>query len=140
MSFDERSRLGRKVKPGSNRSFGVLFVIVFGVVSLWPLWSGGAVRLWAAAVAAVFAVITVVAPQLLAALNRGWFLLGQAMHKVVNPLVMGLIYFGCVVPTGLVLKLLGKDTLRLRRDPEATSYWIVREPPGPARGSMSRQF
>jgi hypothetical protein len=140
MSIDERSRPRSKVRPGSNRSFGVVFALFFGAVSLWPLWSGGRVRLWAAVLALAFAAVAVAAPHLLARLNQGWFLLGRAMQRLVSPLVMAAIYFGAVVPTGLALKLLGKDPLRLRRDPAATSYWIAREPPGPARGSMSRQF
>lgn len=138
--MEDRSRAHRKVKPGSNRSFGAVFAAVFGVLSLWPLWSGGTVRLWAAALALVFAAVAALAPQLLAPLNRVWFLFGRAIHKVVGPIIMAVIYFGAVVPTGLVLKLMGKDPLRLQRDPGATSYWIVREPPGPERGSMSRQF
>lgn len=140
MSVNEPIVARRNVKHVSNRSFGVLFALVFGAISLWPVWPGGAVRLWAAIVAVALAVVAFTAPRLLAPLNRGWFLLGQALHHVVNPLVMGLIYFGAVVPTGLLIKLFGRDLLRLRRDPDATSYWTLREPPGPAPGSMSKQF
>lgn len=140
MSVNEPTSSHRKIKPGSNRSFGITFAVVFGVIALWPLWSGGNVRVWAGVPALAFAAIAFAAPRLLAPLNRCWFLLGQALHHVVNPVLMALIYFGSVVPTGLVVKLLGKDLLHLRRDPEAASYWTLREPPGPAPGSMSKQF
>jgi hypothetical protein len=83
-----------------------------------------------------FAVVAFVAPDLFAPLNRAWFWVGQALHRVVNPVLMALIYFGSVVPTGLVLKLLGKDPLRLQRDRAAASYWVPRDPPGP----MTKQF
>jgi len=138
VSINERVFSHRKIKHGSNRSFGFTFALVFCVIGLWPLWSGGNVRLWAIVTAAAFAVVAFVAPRLLASLNRCWFLLGQALHHAINPLIMSLIYFGSVVPTGLLLKLLGKDLLRLRRDPDAASYWTPRERPGP--GSMSKQF
>jgi hypothetical protein len=140
VSVNEPVSPRRKVKLGSNRAFGITFALVFGVIALWPLWSGGNVRMWAAVAALAFAAVAFAVPHWFAPLNRAWFLLGQALHHVVNPLVMGLIYFGTVVPTGLVLRLLGKDLLHLRRDPQAATYWTAREPPGPPPGSMAKQF
>lgn len=127
-------------RTASDRSFGVVFTIVFLIVALWPLPAGGAVRLWALAIAALFALASLLRPRTLAPLNRAWTRLGLLMHRVVNPIVLGLIFAITIVPTGLVFRLLRKDPLRLRRDPAADSYWIRREPPGPAPKSMQRQF
>ena len=79
-------------------------------------------------------------PRVLAPLNIIWFRLGLLLHHVVNPVIMAVVYYGAVVPMGLLLKARGKDLLRLKRDPDATTYWIVRDPPGPAPGSMKQQF
>jgi saxitoxin biosynthesis operon SxtJ-like protein len=130
----------RKVKSGSNRSFGLTFAVVLLIVAFWPVWSRGPIRLWALVAGLAFAGFALVAPDLLAPLNRAWFWLGQALHRVINPVLMALIYFGSVVPTGLILKMLGKDPLRLRRDRDAESYWVPRDPPGPQPGSMPKQF
>ena len=73
-------------------------------------------------------------------LNQLWFRLGLALHRVVSPIVMLLIYYGAIVPLGLILQVGGKDLLRLKWEPDAPSYWIPRQPPGPPRGSMSKQF
>ena len=116
------------------------FAVVFAVLALWPWAFGGELRWWSLIVAIAFAVVALSYPRLLAPLNRIWFRLGVALHRVINPIVMSLIYYCAVVPTGLILKLLGKDPLRLALDRQAASYWIVRKPPGPAPGSMSKQF
>lgn len=126
---------------GSERSFGLVFTVVFTVIGVWPWLFGGApVRLWALAVAILFLGLTFLAPKILSPLNRLWFRFGLLLHRVVNPIVMALIYYGAIVPTGLLLKAFGKDLLRLKRAPDAQTYWIAREPPGPERGSMSKQF
>jgi hypothetical protein len=140
MSVNEPVISHRRTVVGSNRTFGTVFAVVFAVIALWPLLSGHAPRLWASVLAAAFLGVALFAPTLLAPLNRGWFHLGLALHRVVNPVVMAIIYYGTVVPIGLILRARGKDPLRLKRDPEATSYWIARDPPGPPRGSMTKQF
>ena len=80
------------------------------------------------------------APRLLHPLNRVWFALGLLLHHVVNPVVMALMFYGAILPMALLLRALGKDLLRLKREPQAASYWIAREPPAPAPDSMSKQF
>jgi Saxitoxin biosynthesis operon protein SxtJ len=140
MSVNEPVVSRRRVVVGSNRTFGLVFAAVFGVIALWPLASGGMPRLWASALALAFLAVALVAPRLLSLLNRAWFYLGLALHRVINPIVMAIIYYGTVVPVGLILRARGKDTLRLKRDPNAKSYWIERDPPGPPRGSMTKQF
>ena len=131
---------GRKVEMGSDRSFGLVFATVFAIVALLPLKSGGEPRLWAAAVAAAFLVVSFSCPRVLKPLNRLWFLVGMALHHVVTPVVMGLLFFLTVTPIALIMRALGKDPLRLKRDNAAASYWILRQPPGPQPDSMRRQF
>ncbi len=130
----------RKVKLGSERGFGIVFAVVFVLIALLPVWSGRLPHWWALAIAIAFLAAAFLAPRLLAPLNRLWFKFGLLLHHIVNPLVMGLIFFSTFLPIGLLLRAFGKDLLRLRRDPAAASYWIVRDPPGPAAGSMGKQF
>jgi len=140
MSTNEPAISHRVVVRGSDRAFGIVFAVVFAIIGLWPLLSGRGLRLWALGIACLFLAVALLAPWLLAPLNRIWFRFGLVLHHIVNPVVMGLVYYFAVVPMGLILKARGKDLLRLKRDPEAPTYWIAREPPGPAPGSMSRQF
>jgi hypothetical protein len=92
------------------------------------------------AIAAGFLAVALVRPSLLSPLNRLWFMFGLLLHKIVTPVIMGLIFFLTVTPTGLIMRLSGRDPLRLRRDPEAKTYWIEREPPGPDPETMRNQF
>ena len=125
---------------GSPRGFGVLAAAVFAVIGCWPLLGGGVPRWWALAVAAAALVVALAAPQWLAPATRLWLRFGLLLHRVTSPIVLAVIYFGVVTPTGLLRRALGKDPLRLKRDPDAESYWIERAPPGPDRESMSNQF
>jgi Saxitoxin biosynthesis operon protein SxtJ len=129
-----------EVAGSSNRSFGLVFSVVFAIIALLPLFHGGAIRLWSLGVAAAFAVLAFAAPQVLAPLNRLWFKLGLLLHTIVNPIVLGIMFYVVVTPTGLIMRLLGKDLLRLKRDPAAASYWIERTPPGPKPESLGDQF
>ena len=123
----------------SNRSFGVLFTLVFLVVGALPLLRGDAARRWALVVAALFCLVTFTAPRALAPLNRLWMSLGLAMHRVVNPVVMGALFYVVVTPFGLVRQALGKGlTPRLVRDRAATTYWIDRTQQPASR--MDQQF
>jgi hypothetical protein len=104
------------------------------------LLSGGGIRLWSTAIAAVFLASALLRPALLRPASALWQRLGRAMHHVVSPLVLGMLFYLTVVPTGLVMRALGKDPLRLRFDRAAQSYWIERRPPGPAPESLRNQF
>ncbi len=128
------------VKTASDRSFGLVMAGFFALVAGWPLFSGAGLRWWALVIAALFALAALLRSSLLAPLNRLWTRLGLVMHRIVNPLVLGLIFVLTIVPTGLVMRLMGKDPLRLKRDASATTYWIERQPPGPAPESLPRQF
>jgi hypothetical protein len=123
----------RKVVAGSNRSFGVVFAVVFAILGL-------TVHAGCLVVAAAFAAMAFFAPTWLTPLNRLWFRFGMLLHHVVNPVVMGVLFFVVILPIALLMRAFGKDPLRLKRDAQASSYWIAREPPGPAPGSMRKQF
>ena len=128
------------VAVGSERAFGIVFAVVFTVIALFPLLGGGPPFWWALAVAAAFLVLALAAPRVLRPLNLLWFRFGLLLHKVVSPLIMGLLFFVTVTPMALALRLLGKDPLRRSFDPAADSYWIHRDPPGPAPETMKNQF
>lgn len=140
MAGHETLKSSRKVELGSNRNFGLVFAGVFAVLAFWPLIRHGeAVRWWALAPAAAFLGLALYADHLLAPLNKLWFRFGLLLHSVVSPLVMGALFYGAVTPVAYVLRLMGKDILRLKRADEK-SYWIERTPPGPAKNSMGQQF
>ena len=129
-----------EVIRSSERTFGIVFTVVSALIGVWPIFSGVRPRFWAFGLAVTFFAAAMLRPRLLAPLNAAWFHFGVLLHHVVNPVIMFVIYCGAVVPTGLILKARGKDLLRLKLDRTATSYWIIREPPGPAAGSMRKQF
>ena len=129
-----------EVRPGSNRSFGLVFAAVFAVIGCLPLWVGHMPRWWAVVIAAALGIVAFVRPDLLAPLNRVWFRIGMVLSRVVSPIVLGVVYFLCVTPIGLIMRAMGKDVLALRWRGENTSYWIVREPHQPAPETMKNQF
>lgn len=133
---------GGPAQPGSDRSFGAVFVAVFAVIGLWPVVSGGSPRLWALLVALAFLIPTLVAPRVLHPLNIVWFRFGMLLHAVVNPAVMGLIFVLAVVPTALVMRLRGKDVLDIdsRERGRRESYWILRAQRTIDPDSMRNQF
>jgi hypothetical protein len=128
------------VKQSSNRAFGLVFALFFALVALLPVLRGHAVRRWALPVSALFLFIALAVPKILAPLNRAWTALGTLLHAVINPLVLGVLFYLVFTPFGWVLRRMGKDFLRLRPAPAAQTYWIARQPPGPPPESMSRQF
>jgi len=129
-----------QVKASSNRAFGWVFVAVFLIIALWPLVFGGTLRWWSLIVSALVALVTVAAPSLLTVPNRLWLRFGLLLHRIVSPVVLGIMFYLVVMPMGLLMRAFGKDFLRLRRDDFAESYWIKRDPPGPEPASMSNQF
>jgi len=139
MSHEDLNR-EQHIEGSSDRSFGWVFTGVFLLLACIPLFHGESLRWWSVGVAAVFAVITLVKPGLLAGLNRLWMKLGILLGKIVSPIALGVLFFVVITPIGLLIRLSGKDPLRLKFDPEAKSYWIPREPPGPPAGSMTHQF
>ncbi|MFZ2160712.1 MAG: SxtJ family membrane protein [Sideroxyarcus sp.] len=128
------------VEGSSDRSFGLVFAGLFLVIAVFPLFHGEAMRWWSSGVAAGFALIALLKPALLAGLNRLWLKLGVLLGKVVSPIALGILFYGVFTPIGLFIRLTGKDPLRLKFAPDADSYWIPRDPPGPAPDSMNHQF
>jgi hypothetical protein len=136
----ERLVIDEAVTGPSNRSFGLVFSVLFAFLGLGPLTRGRPVRGWALVVAAAFLLAALALPRMLAPLNRVWLRCGLVLHACISPVIMGLVFYTTVTPIGLVRRLLGKDPLRLRWDRDAVTYWIERNPPGPASDTMPRQF
>ena len=136
---EDFSRRG-EIEAGSERTFGIVFSAVFVIMGLYPLWHGEEARIWVLIMAGAFLLAALVAPRILRPLNRLWSRFGVLLHKLVSPVIMGLLFFVAVTPTALIMRLAGKDPLRLRLDPEARTYWIDRRPPGPEPQTMRNQF
>jgi hypothetical protein len=124
-------------EQSSEKSFGIVFFIVFLIVALYPLINSEDLRIWALSISAVFLLLAFVAPKVLSIPNKLWFKFGMLLGSIVAPIVMALVYFLTVLPTGLIMRLLGKDLLRQKLDKNAKSYWIERSEP---MGSMKNQF
>jgi hypothetical protein len=135
MSSDSRNHF--EVKSGSEKSFGIVFAAVFLLIGLYPLMEDESVRLWALGMALVFFALAYLTPKTLALPNKLWFKLGLFLGAVVAPVVMTLVFFTTIVPIGLIMRLIGKDLLRLKLYKNAESYWIERNQPV---GSMKDQF
>jgi hypothetical protein len=143
MSTHEDFRRTEEVKGSSDRGFGLTvggILLLIAAVRVWLHEGYGTVELALGAVGLCLVVLALVWAQSLAALNRSWTKLGLLMFKVVNPVVLGLIYLTTIVPIGLIMRACGHDPLRLKRDPQASTYGVRREPPGPAPETMINQF
>jgi hypothetical protein len=128
------------VKTSSDRSFGFVFAVVFALLGGLSLYNAGHRWPWWFAIAAAFALIALVVPRALAPLNRLWAKFGLLIHAIVSPIILAVLFYACIMPFGLLMRLFGKDPLRRRFEPEAASYWIRREPPGPAPDTFKNQF
>ena len=129
-----------EIKAGSEREFGFVFTAVFITIALWPLLDGKPVKLWALIIAASFFVCTCIAASLLRPLNILWHKFGLLLGRIVVPVMMSILFFFGVTPVSIIMRLFGQDPLRLRFDPDATSYWISRDENNNPMGSMQRQF
>ena len=139
-SSHEAFERDEQIVAGSDRSFGFVMAGAFAVVTALNGWHAGRIWPWTAGIAAAFLIVALLKPAVLNPLNRLWLKFGLLLHRIVNPVIMSLLFYGTVLPTGLVMRALGKDLLRLKRQPDAKSYWIVRAPPGPAPDTMKDQF
>jgi Saxitoxin biosynthesis operon protein SxtJ len=142
-SLHEDYRRPETVKGSSDRGFGLTvggILLLIAAVRVWRHAGYGAIELVLGAVGLCLIVLALVRAQSLSGLNRAWTRLGLVLFKVVNPVVLALIYLITIVPIGLLLRACGHDPLRLKRDPSASTYWVKREPPGPAPETMINQF
>jgi len=128
------------VTTSSDRSFGLIFTTFFMLVALAPMVRGGFIRPWALGAALLVAGVAAVRPSLLGPFNRAWCRLGLLMGAVVSPVTLMLVFYAALTPLGFLMRAAGKDPLKRRFDRVATSYWIERQPPGPAPRTMQQQF
>jgi hypothetical protein len=140
MTIIERDMSDRPTEGSSDYSFGLVFSVFFAIIALHPLIGGGAIRWWALITAGVFLALALIAPVMLAPANRLWMKLGMLLQYIVSPVALGIVFCVAVLPVGLLMRLFGKDPLCLKIDRSAVSYWIAREPPGPAPDSLNNQF
>ena len=125
-----------KIKIGSNRSFGIVFFIVFFIISLFPLLKGNDIRIWSLLVSLIFLVLGLINSNILSPLNKLWFKFGLLLGNFISPIIMGLVFFLVVTPTGLFMRLIGKDLLNLN-EKNVKSYWIDKTGP---KSKMKNQF
>jgi len=140
MSAHEDLSRKNERKGSSDRSFGVVFAVFFALIAFWPLLKGHPLRLWAAPVSAIFLFLALIRPSILHPLNLIWMTIGMLLNQVTNPIVTGAMFYGVITPVGVILRLRGKDPLRMRTDPTSDTYWLHRKPPGPAPETMVHQF
>ena len=124
------------VKISSNRSFGIVFFVVFLLIALYPLTYGGEVRKWSLIISIIFLILGFLNSKILAPLNKIWFKFGILLGKIVSPLIMGIIFFLVVTPIGFIMRLLRKDVLNLKYN-KNKSYWIEKNGP---KSKMKNQF
>lgn len=129
------------MKRGSDRGFGITFAVVFALLGgYFTVVTPSAAGPWLLGIAGAFLVVALMRPATLRPLNILWFKFGLLLHKVVSPLVMGMMFFLVITPFAIVMKLAKRDHLRLKFDAEQESYWVKREVPGPSPESFKKQF
>ena len=112
-----------KIKIGSNKSFGIVFSIVFLIIAIWPLLSDNEIRYWLLIISVVFLILGLIKSKILTPLNKIWFKIGILLGNIVSPVVLGVIFFLVVTPTSIIMKILRKDLLNLKKN-NNNSYWV----------------
>ena len=123
-------------EKSSNRSFGIIFFIVFLLISVWPIMDGQALRVWSLVISLIFLILGILNSKILTPFNLAWIKLGEILGRFIAPVVMAVIYFLIVTPIGLFMRIIGKDLLNIKFS-QNSSYWIKREK---NLGPMKRQF
>ena len=126
-----------KIKIGSNRSFGLVFFIVFIIISLWPLKSGDNLTFWPLVVSLLFLILGILNSKILTPLNKLWYKFGISLGTVLAPIVMSFIFFLVITPIGFLMNLIGKDLLNKKFDKNKKTYWIKRNA---QTNTMKRQY
>ena len=125
-----------EIKISSNRSFGIVFFIVFLLIALYPLLKGNDLRIWSLVISFIFLVLGSINSKILTPLNRLWFKFGLLLGRFISPLIMGIIFFIVVTPTGIIMRLFKKDLLNLKYN-KKKSYWINKSGP---KSKMKNKF
>tara|TARA_Y100000992_G_C21138185_1_gene430007 strand:- start:308 stop:697 length:390 start_codon:yes stop_codon:yes gene_type:complete len=125
-----------KIKLGSNRSFGIVFFIVFLIIALYPLLNDSSIRIWSLIMGLIFLVLGLIKSNILTPLNILWMKFGMFLGVFISPIIMGIIFFLVVTPIGLIMRLLRKDLLNLKKK-NIQSYWLAKEK---IKSSMKNQF
>ena len=125
-----------KIKLGSNRSFGIVFFIVFLIIAIYPLLNDNSIRLWSLIIGIIFLILGIINSKVLTPFNILWMKFGLLLGKIVSPIVMGFVFFGVVTPISIIMKLLRKDLLNLKRNKKET-YWLKKEE---NKSNMKNQF
>lgn len=125
-----------KIKINSNKSFGVIFSVVFLIIALYPLLSNNNVKFWSLLLSAIFIILGLKNSNILSPLNKIWFKFGLLLGKIISPIVLGLIFFCIITPTSIILKLFNKDILNLKKK-NTDSYWIKKSI---LKSKMKNQF
>ena len=125
------------MKTGTNRSFGIVFFIFFIIISLWPLTYEAEIRIWSTIIGFIFLFLGLINSSLLTPLNLLWMKFGVLLGTIIAPIVMGIVFYAVVFPTGLIMKLFGKDLLNRKYNKKENSYWITREK---NKSTMKQQF
>ena len=124
----------------TDRSFGITFTVVFALIAAWLYWTDRSGVVVLASLSVLTLVVSFACPSILHPLNRLWMKFAEILHKIVNPIVLGAMYYVVIAPVGIGMRLFGRDALRRRIEPEASSYWVDRKPPGPPPDSLPNQF
>ena len=124
------------IKISSNRSFGIVFFVVFLLIALYPLTYSGEIRVWSLIISLIFLILGLLKSKILTPLNKFWFKFGIFLGKIISPVIMGVIFFLVVTPIGLIMRLLGKDVLNLKYN-KNKSYWIEKTE---LKSKMKNQF
>ena len=126
----------KDIKISTNRNFGIVFFIVFLLLSFWPILSGNEIRVWSLLISIIFLILGILNSKLLTPLNKIWFKFGILLGNIIAPIVMSIIFFLVVTPIGLLMKLFGKDLINLRKNNNKT-YWTEKKD---IKSSMKNQF
>jgi len=124
------------IKISSNRSFGIVFFVVFFLIALYPLINNEDIRIWSLIISLIFLILGLINSRILNPLNKLWFKFGILLGKIVSPIIMGIIFFLVVTPIGFIMRILGKDLLNLKFNSNKT-YWIEKKD---SKSSMKKQF
>ena len=135
--FNMDSKFSHNIKISSNRSFGIVFFAVFLFIALYPITYSEDIRIWSLIISFIFIILGLLNSKILTPLNKSWFKFGVILGKIISPIIMGIIFFLVVTPIGLIMKVFGKDVLKLKYNKKDNTYWIEKNGP---KSKMKNQF